>query len=100
MENVNVQSGHIAQVVSFLMSVMSSINVIETFLSPGIILFLGTDRRLYCRVCPDRARYLIVRVDPSQEPEPTDDEVDELERELYLGHNVDGVGEGIPSESK
>jgi hypothetical protein len=55
---------------------------------------------LYCRVCPDRVKCLLVRIEPSQEPEPTDDEADELEREFNLEHCVDGVGEGIPSESE
>jgi hypothetical protein len=72
--------------------------VAGTFLSAEITLFLGTDGRPYCRACPDRTRCLIVRIDLSQEPEPTDDEVDERERELYSEHCLDGVGEGIPSE--
>jgi hypothetical protein len=82
------------------MSAASPVNVIGTFLSAGITLFLGIDGRLSSRVCPDQARYLIVRIDPSQEPELTDDQVDGLERELYLVTCVDGVWEGILSESE
>jgi hypothetical protein len=49
---------------------------------------------------PDQASCLIVQIDPSQEPEPKNDKVDEFERELYLEHCVDDVGEGIPSENE
>jgi hypothetical protein len=100
MEKMNVQSEYIAQVVSSFMSAASPANVVGTFLSAEITLFLGTDGRLYCHVCPDRARCPIVRTDPSQEPEPTDENVDKLEKELYLEHYVDKAGEGIPSESE
>jgi hypothetical protein len=82
------------------MSTASPVNVVGTLLSAGITLFLGINGRLYRRFCPDRARCLIVRIDPSQEPETTDDEVGELERKLYLEPCVDGVGEGIASESE
>jgi hypothetical protein len=82
------------------MSASSPVNVVGRFLSAGITLFLGTDGRLYCRVCPDRVTYLILRTDPSQEPEPTGDQMDGLERELYLEHCVDSVGKGIPSDSE
>jgi hypothetical protein len=75
------------------MSAASSVNVVRTFLSAGITFFLDTDGRLYCRNLTDRARCLIVWIDPSRELEPPDGEVDELERELYLEHCVDGVRE-------
>jgi hypothetical protein len=78
----------------------STVNVAVTFLSAGITLLFGTDGMLYCRICPDRVRCLIVRIDHSQESEPLDQEVDALERELYLEYWLDGVGEGIPSESE
>jgi hypothetical protein len=82
------------------MSSASPVNVVEAFLSAGITLFLSRDVRPDCRVCPDRARWLTVRIDPSHKPEPTDDEVDEFEREFCLEHCLDGVGEGTPSESE
>jgi hypothetical protein len=82
------------------MSGASPGNVVGTFLSAGITLFLGTYGMIYCLVGPDRARCLVFQIDPSQEPDPTDDEVDKLESDPHLQHFVDGIGEGMPSESE
>jgi hypothetical protein len=53
MKKVNVQSVHIAQVVSSFMFAASPVTEVGAFLSAGITLFLGTDVRLYCHLYPD-----------------------------------------------
>jgi hypothetical protein len=61
MDSVNVQSQHIAQVVSSFMSAASPVNIVGTFRSAGIALILASDGSLRCQVCPERARCLLSR---------------------------------------
>jgi hypothetical protein len=100
METVNIQSSHIGQVVSAFMSASSPSNVVGTFRSAGIVLFLGLDLKLYCHVSPEQARCLIMRFIPSEETAPTEDEVEEAEENLYLEHCAETKAEEIQSEEE
>jgi hypothetical protein len=97
MENVNVQSRHIAQVVCSFMSAASPINIVGTFRHAGIALTIAPDRTLFCRVCTEAARCLLVPIEPAQELVPTDDEVEELEAELYLENCVESIEPEVAS---
>jgi hypothetical protein len=93
MEAVNVQSSHIAQVVSVFMSAASPINVVATFRSAGITLALGEDGKLYCRVSPHEARCLL----SPPEPVVTKKATEVVETRLYLEHCMDMVGDAARS---
>jgi hypothetical protein len=99
MGKVNVQSGHIAQVAEFL-----HIRRVTGNCGRNVSKCRTHSLSRYGRQAvfprPDRVTCLIVRIDPSQEAEPTDDEVGEFERELHLHHGVDGAGEETLSESE
>lgn len=84
METVNVQSRHIAEVVSSFMSAASPMNVVGTFASAGITLTLSPEGRPLCRVCPERARCLLFPIERMEVEIPTDAEVEEIERDLYV----------------
>jgi hypothetical protein len=96
MENVNVQSAHIAQVVSAFMSASSPLNVVGTFLSAGIALSLGAGGRFFCRVARERARCLLAPFDPVSEPRPTEAETGGHEAELYVEHCIDLASDEMP----
>lgn len=97
MEAVNLQSRHIAEVVSSFMAAAAPMNVVATFASAGITLFLSPDGKVLCRVCPERARCLICPIEATEEPMPTEDEVAEIERDIYVEHCAEHVTTDVPS---
>jgi hypothetical protein len=64
METVNIQTSHIARVVSNFMSAASHLNNVGTFRSAGIARILGPNDILFCAVCPEHARCLFIPLDP------------------------------------
>jgi hypothetical protein len=62
METVNIQSLHIAQVVSIFTSAASPINVVAKLWNAGINLAIA-DEKLICRITPRSARCLMAPVD-------------------------------------
>jgi hypothetical protein len=94
MENVNIQSTHIAQVVSSFMSAASPLNVVGTFRRAGIRMRLDSDGRLVCIVSPEDARCLLEVIHPDREPVPTEEETEAEEIDLYIEH----CAENVPSE--
>jgi hypothetical protein len=100
METVNVQSSHIAQVVSAFMSASSPLNVVGTFLSAGIALSLDAGGRLFCRVAREHARCLFAPFDPVAEPGPTEAEAEANETELYIEQCIDLVSGGVPNPAE
>jgi hypothetical protein len=86
MESVNVQSDHIVQAVGGFMSDASLSNVVGTFALAGLVLTLDSEGILFYRACPEKAKYLFNPIEAASEPVPADEEVEELEPELYLKH--------------
>jgi hypothetical protein len=82
METVNLQSSHIAQVVSSLISAASSLNVVATFLNAGIALTITEDRKLSYLVRPERKRCLMTPIVAAAEQARTEYEVEAFEQEL------------------
>jgi hypothetical protein len=72
LDSVNIQSRHIAQVVSTFMSAATPINIVKTFGLSGIALILD-DGILRCQVRPDMARRVLV---PFEVPVPGCGEVE------------------------
>jgi hypothetical protein len=91
METAHVQSRHIAQVVGSFMSTASPMNVVGTFLSVEIARILSLRWEVVVSRVPERARCLIIPIELTQEPVPTDHEVEELEREPCSEHYADRV---------
>jgi predicted sugar kinase len=80
MEEVNVQTDHIAKVVCAFMSAATPVNIVKTFERAGIGVAVD-DGVLRCRVCPDMRRLLLMPMIPAV----IDDDNDDLEAELYRG---------------
>jgi hypothetical protein len=101
MENLNIQSKHIAQVVCSFMAAATPVNVVRTFRNAGIVLVVG-NTRLFCRVDPTQARYLL-RPLPEENPrvnEMTEGEQERLEEEMYVQECADAIEdvEGVQTE--
>jgi hypothetical protein len=63
-ETVNIQSSHMAEVVSAFMPASSPLNAVGTFRSIGIMLWLAPDNRLCCGGSAERARCLTIAFIP------------------------------------
>jgi hypothetical protein len=86
MESMNVQTDHIAKVVCSFMAAATPVNIVKTFRRAGICLVLDDDI-VRCRVCRDRAHYLLDPITASLLPIPDEDE-DDMEADLYLEHRA------------
>lgn len=59
LEAVNIQTRHIAQVVSAFMSAATPTNIVKTFSLSGMALIVDSEGILRCQVRPDRARRVV-----------------------------------------
>jgi hypothetical protein len=79
LDSVNIQSRHIAQVVSSFMSAASPLNIVKTFGMSGIGLIVDDEGILRCLVQPDKARRLLIPIsvqipDPGTTADDTSDD--------------------------
>jgi hypothetical protein len=95
METATAQSQHIGEVASAFMYASSPLSIAGMFLNFGIARVLRADAKLRCRVRLERARSLLVLVDPVVETAATDEEVEGAETELSVTHFVEFVSEEV-----
>jgi hypothetical protein len=81
-EAVDIEAAHAAQVTNEFMPESSLLSIIEMFQSAGIVLWLGTEGKLYCRVWPERAQCLVVGFNLAERLVPTEDKGNDDERVL------------------
>jgi hypothetical protein len=86
---------HFAQVIKIFTSASAPLNVVGTFRSGGIMLWLALDEKLFCRMSPERERWIIIEFSPHEEAVPTGDEIQQVETELDFEHCSDTAAEEI-----
>jgi hypothetical protein len=93
MKIVNVQSGHISQVVSGFISAASPLNVVRMLASAGLVLMPSSEGKLLWPVCREQAIYLVNKVGPVMETEAGDDEV----KEIHFEHCAEIIVQEMPN---
>jgi hypothetical protein len=83
------QSNPFAQVVNAFVSAASPVNIVGTFLTSGIVLARGEDGKLYCRISLERARCFLLALYFVSNSMPTQEEVEDIERNIHLQHIVE-----------
>jgi hypothetical protein len=84
MKSVDVQSSHIVPVASAFLSVVSPLNIVRMFAIAGLVLPLTSDGKLFCRACPQHARWLFKPIERVAEPVPMDHEVEQIENGIHF----------------
>jgi hypothetical protein len=79
LEQVNVQTEHIVQVVNSFMSAACPHNVIESFRNAGFSLKRDANNRILCHVTPESARCLFEPIEETPELEEDDPNVEEFQ---------------------